>query len=90
MAHTRATPEIPAAEPAKNTSPYVFSGNIGWDLCWLELLEWLEEGQSLATNSSNNYSQLKSQPCIPGEYVGLMFLAGSAAGIFGVALVSAV
>ena len=38
-----------------------------------------------ATSSS---SQHKSQLCIPGEYVGLVFLAGRAAGIFGVALVS--
>ena len=31
--------------------------------------------------------QHKSQPCIPGEYVGLVVLDGGAAGIFGVALV---
>ena len=38
--------------------------------------------------ATNNSSQHKSHPCIPGEYVGLVFLAGGAAGIFGVALVS--
>ncbi len=32
--------------------------------------------------------QHKSQPCIPGEYVGLVVLDGGAAGIFGVALLS--
>jgi hypothetical protein len=40
----------------------------GWDFSWLELLEWLEEGGSS--------SQLKSQPCISREYVGLIFLVG--------------
>ena len=54
-------------------------------LSWLELLEWLKEGQSLATNSS---SQDKSQPCNHGEYIGLVVLPGGAVGIFGVALVS--
>ena len=28
-----------------------------------------------------------SQPCILGEYIGLVFLAGSSVGIFGVALI---
>ena len=79
------TPIIPAAEPTKNTNPTYSSGIQGWDLCWLELLGWLEEGQSLATSNS---SQMKSQPCIPEEYVGLVFLAGSSAGIIGVALVT--
>ena len=81
---TKATPIIPACPPGKSVSPTYSPGIQGWDLSWLEMLEWLEEGQSLATNSS---SQDKSQPCIPGEYVELVFLAGGAAGIFGVALV---
>ena len=80
----RATPKIPATEPTKNPSPTYYPEIQGWDLCWLELLEWLEEGHNLVTNSS---SQLKSQPYIPKEYVGLVFLAGSVAEIFGVALV---
>ena len=32
-------------------------------------------------------SHLKSQPCIPGEYVGLVFLSTEDVGFFGVALV---
>ena len=45
-------------------------------------------GGSLATINSNNSSQHKSQPCIPGEYVWLVFLVAGAAGILGVAMVS--
>ena len=79
--HTMATPKIPGAPPGKSSSPKYSPGIQGWDLSWLELLEWLEEGQSLS-------NQDKSQPCIPGEYLGLVLLDGGAAGIFGVALLS--
>ena len=33
--HTRATPKIPAMEPAKNTSPTYSLGIHGWDFSWL-------------------------------------------------------
>ena len=45
-----------------------------------------KKGKALQVATSSS-SQLKSQPCIPGEYVGLVFLAGSAVGIFGVAVI---
>ena len=79
--HTRATPKTQAAPITKNISPTYSPEMQGYNFSWLELLEWLEEGGSLATNIS---SQLKSQPYISGEYVGLMFLIGPP----GVALVS--
>ena len=83
--HTRATPKIPAAPPAKNTSSTYSPGIHGWDLSWLELLV-----ARLCPSSSHSSisSQDKSQPCIPGEYVGLTLLPGGHAGIIGVALVS--
>ena len=71
--HIGATPKTLAAPVTKNMSPTYSPEIQGWDFNWLELLEWLEEGGSLATNNSN---QLKSQPCIFGEYIRLMFLAG--------------
>ena len=61
--------------------PYVFSENTEISVGWSYWSGW-KQGVSLASNSS---SQLKSQPCISREYVGLMFLAGP----LGVALVSA-
>ena len=59
---------------------------VGWS-CWSC---WLQGSTLLPTNPAApaNIND-KLQPCIPGEYVGLVFLAGSAAGIFGVALVIA-
>ena len=44
----------------------------GISVGWSYWSGW-KKGGSLATNNSN---QLKSQPCIYGEYVGLVFLAG--------------
>jgi hypothetical protein len=79
--HTRATPKSSAAPALKNISPTYSPGIHGWDLWWLELLERLVAGGS----SSSHH---KSQPYIPGEYVGLVFLRAGAAELLGVALVS--
>ena len=76
--------KIPAAEPTKNISPTYSSGIHGWDFSWLELLVARLCPSSSHSSSSNQH---KSQPCISGEYVGMIFLAGSDAGIFGVAMV---
>ena len=74
---TRATP----VGPTRNTSPTYSPEIQGWDFRWLELLVASYPPSSSHSSSSN---QLKSQPCISGEYVGLVFLV---AGVFGVALV---
>ena len=71
----------------KNTSPTYSPEIQGWDFRWLELLV---AGYPLSSSHSSSSSQLKSQPCISGEYVGLVFLVTGAAGVFGVALVSIV
>ena len=54
--------------------------SVGWS-CWL---------QATPPSSSHSSSsiQLKSQPCISREHIGLMFLVTGAAGVFGVAPVS--
>jgi hypothetical protein len=36
----------------------------------------LVAGYPPSSNHSSSCSQLKSKPCISGEYIGLMFLAG--------------
>jgi len=51
----------------------------GWS-CWMQ-------AYPPATSSSSSSSHHKSQPCIPSEYVGLVFLRAGAAGLLGVALV---
>ena len=72
--------------PSQKHQPYVFSGNTGgWNFRWLELLVASYPPSSSHSSSS---SHLKSQPCISGEYVGLVFLATEATGVFGVALVT--
>ena len=67
----------PSSSSHQKHQPYVFSRNT-----WLgfQLAGATGVAGSLATNSS---SQLKSQPCISREYIGLMFFAGP----LGVALV---
>ena len=57
----RATPKTPATPVTKNISPTHSPEIQGWDFNWLELLEWLEEGGSLATNNS---SKLRSRPAL--------------------------
>ena len=79
---SRATP----VGPTRNTSPTYSPGIHGWDYRWLELLV---AGYPPSSSHSSSSSHLKSQPCILGEYVGLVFLSIGAAGIAGVALVSA-
>ena len=81
-AHTRAT----LVGPAIKTSPTYSPGIQGWDFRWLELLV---VGYPPSSSRSSSSSHPKSQPCIPEEYVGLVFLSTGAASIFGVALVSA-
>jgi hypothetical protein len=75
---TRATP----GGLTKNISPTYSPVIHGWDFSWLELLV---AGYPPSSSYSNISSQLKSQPCISGEYVGLMFLVTGAVGFFGVA-----
>jgi len=86
--HTRATPKSLAAPALQNTSPTYSEGIQGWDLWWLELLEALDASLPPATNASSSSNHHKSQPCIPFEYVGMVFWRAGAAGHFGVALVS--
>ena len=81
LAHTRATP----VGPPRNTSPTYSPGIQGRDFRWLELLV---AGYPPSSSHSNSSSHLKSKPCIPEEYVGLVFLSTGVAGVFGVALVS--
>ena len=57
----------------------------GWDFRWLELLV---AGYPPSSSHSSSSSHLKSQPYIPGEYVGMVFMSTGAAGVFDVALVS--
>ena len=73
---------------AKVPSLRILRGIHGWDLSWLELLELLVARCCPSSSHSCSSSQDKSQPCIPREYVGLVLLADSDAGLFGVALVS--
>jgi hypothetical protein len=71
--------------PSQKHQPYVFSGNTG-----LEFQLVVVAGCYLPSSShSSSFSQLKSQPCISRDYVGLMFLVTGVAGVFGVALVLA-
>ena len=73
LSHIRATP---GGQP-KNINP-TYSPEIGgWDFSWLELLVARLPPSS---NHSSSSSQLKSQPYISGEYVGLMFLVTGATG----------
>ena len=78
--NNRATPKNPTAEPTKSTSPTYSPGIHGWDLSWMELLV---ARLCPSSSHSNSSSQDKSQPSIPGEYVGLVLLHGGAASIFG-------
>ena len=72
----------PSSSSRQKDQPYVFSGYTGMGFRMAGATSCrLEEGGYSATSSS---SHLKSQPCIPGEYVGLVFLVGPT----GVALVS--
>ena len=75
---TRATP----VGPAKKTSPTYSPGIQGWDFRWLELLV---AGYPPSSSHSSSSNHVKSQPCIPGEHVGLVFLSTGVAGVFGVA-----
>ena len=45
---TGATPKTSAAPVTKKFSPMYSPEIQGWDFSWLEILEWLEEGGSLA------------------------------------------
>jgi hypothetical protein len=72
--------------PAKNINPTYSPEIHGWDFSWLKLLV---AGYPPSSSHSSSSSQLKSQPCIFGEYAGLMFLVTVAAGVFGVAPVLA-
>ena len=54
--------------------------SIGWS-CWLQITP-------PSSSHSSSFNQLKSQPCISGEYVGLMFLVTRTARVFGVTYVS--
>ena len=75
--HTKVTP----GGLAKNINPTYSPEIQGWDFSWLDLLV---ARLPLSSNHSSSSSQLKSQPCISGEYVGLMFLVTEAARVFGV------
>ena len=65
---TRATPGSLAKNISLTYSPEIH----GWDSSWLELLVARLPPSS---NHSSSSSQLKFQPYISGEYIGLMFLA---------------
>ena len=73
--HTKNT----SSSTSQKYQPYVFSGNT-----WLG---FMLAGAVGVVGCKVTPLQHKSQPCIPGEYVGLVVLDGGAAGIFGVALV---
>ena len=51
--------------------------SVGWS-CWLQ-------GYPPSSTHSSSSNQLKSQPCIFREYVGMVFLVIGVAGVFGVA-----
>ena len=51
---TWATPKTPATPVTKNISPTYSLEIQGWNVSWLELLEWLEEGGSLQPATPTN------------------------------------
>ena len=53
-----------------------------------KVLEFHSYQGSLATSRSSGSSHQESQPCIPGEYEGLVFLQGGSRWDTGVALLS--
>ena len=70
---TWATPKTPVAPVTKTLALRIlWKSRAGILVGWSYWSGW-KKGGSLANRSS---SQLKSQSCISGEYVGLMFLTG--------------
>jgi hypothetical protein len=68
--------------------PYVFGGNTGLGFMVARAAGGAGcRGGRLASSASSSSNHHKSQPCIPSEYVGLVFWRAGAATLFGVALV---
>ena len=71
--------------PSQKHQPYVFSWNtwLGFQLAWVVGCK-----ATPSSNHSSSSSQLKSHPCISGEYVQLVFLVTEVVGVLGVAPLS--
>ena len=80
--HRAAQPQIPTLRILRK---YMAKISNGWS-CWLQATRLLPATPP-SSNHSSSSNHMKSQRCISGEYVGLVFLTTGAAGVFSVALV---